>query len=99
MIVEKAAEKIGTPEEKKMLVEHMLLSHHGVPDYGAAVRPKTLEAELLSQLDLMDATVFEITSAESGVKTGDFTSRLWALDDRKFYKHPYSDFEEKTKLD
>lgn len=99
MIVEKAAEKLGIPEEKKMLLEHMLISHHGVPEYGAAVMPRTLEAELLSDLDSMDATVFEIISSVSQIKTGEFSPRQWALDDRKFYNHSLSDYEEKTNLD
>ena len=70
-----------------MLLQHMILSHHGEPDFGAAVRPLFLEAELLSQLDLMDARVYEIMDAVSGVEKGEFTNRLWALEDRKFYKY------------
>lgn len=99
MKIEKAAEKLKISREKTVLVEHMLISHHGVPEYGAAVRPRTLEAELLSQIDLMDATVFEIVSAVSNLAPGDFSSRQWALDDRRFYRHEYENFEEKTKLD
>ena len=99
MKVEKAANELGISREKAVLVEHMLISHHGVPEYGAAVRPRTLEAELLSQIDLMDATVFEIVSAVSPLQEGSFSTRQWALDDRRFYRHPYEKFEEKTKLD
>ena len=45
------------PPDKSMLLQHMVLSHHGEPDFGAAVRPAFLEAELLSELDLMDAMI------------------------------------------
>ena len=48
----------------------MVISHHGEPDFGAAVRPMFLEAEILSQLDKLDATIYEITSAVSEVKAG-----------------------------
>ena len=65
----------------------MVISHHGQPDFGAAVRPMFLEAEILSQLDTLDATVYEITSAVSDVKQGEFTGRMWALDNRKLYNH------------
>ena len=99
MEIEKASEKLGIPKDKTVLVEHMLISHHGVPEYGAAIRPRTLEAELLSQIDLMDATVFEIASAVSPLAPGDFSSRQWALDDRRFYRHEYENLTEKTKLD
>lgn len=87
MMVDKAAEKLSTDREKSMLLQHMILSHHGEPDFGAAVRPLFLEAELLSELDLMDARVYEIMSAVENVGKGDFSQRLWALEDRKFYRH------------
>lgn len=87
MMIEKAGEKLGIDKEKSMLLQHMVLSHHGEPDFGAAVRPLFLEAELLSELDLMDARVYEIMSAVEGINKGEFTNRLWALEDRKFYKY------------
>lgn len=87
MMIAKAAEKLGTDAEKSLLLQHMVISHHGEPEFGAAVRPLFLEAELLSELDGMDATVYEIMDATSGVAKGGFTGRLWALDDRKFYRH------------
>ena len=43
--------------EKVLLLQHMLLSHHGEPEFGAAVPPKCLEAEILSRLDMLDAKV------------------------------------------
>ena len=89
MMVEKAAEKLSIDKELSLLLQHMVLSHHGEPDFGAAVRPQFLEAELLSELDLMDARVYEIMSAVGNVKKGEFSQRLWALEDRRFYK--YSD--------
>ena len=70
-----------------MLLEHMLLSHHGEPEFGAAVRPMFLEAEILSSLDMLDARIFEMQSAIAGVEKGGFSARQWALDNRKFYNH------------
>lgn len=99
MKIEQAAKELSVPEEKTVLIEHMLISHHGIPEYGAAVRPRTLEAELLSQIDLMDATVFEIVSAVSPLEPGDFSARQWALDERRFYRHGFENFDLKTKLD
>ena len=87
MMIKEAGEKLSIDSEKSMLLQHMVLSHHGEPDFGAAVRPLFLEAELLSQLDLMDARVYEIMDAVSGINKGEFTNRLWALEDRKFYKY------------
>lgn len=70
-----------------MLVEHMLLSHHGDPEFGAAVRPMFLEAELLSELDLMDARIYEMAQAIQTTQPHGFSPRQWALDNRKLYHH------------
>ena len=96
MMVKEAGQKLGTDKEKSILLQHMIISHHGEPEFGAAVRPLFLEAELLSQLDSMDAKIYEIMDAVSGIEKGEFTNRLWALDDRKFYK--YNDAELKVDL-
>ena len=45
----------GFPEEKMDLLEHLLLSHHGEPEFGASVRPQLLEALALHHLDNLDA--------------------------------------------
>lgn len=86
-LVRNAAQKLGTPKETALLVEHMILSHHGDPEFGAAVRPQFIEAEILSQLDLLDARVYEMAHAVSAVPTGEFSARQWALDNRRFYNH------------
>ena len=87
MKIEQKALELGISSEKAMLLEHMVISHHGEPDFGAAVRPMFLEAEILSQLDTLDATIYEITSAVGEVKEGEFTGRMWALDNRKLFNH------------
>ncbi len=87
MLVEHYAKKLNLNADTVMLVQHMLASHHGEPEYGAAVRPQFLEAEILSQLDLMDANIYEINAALGSIAPGEFTSRMWSLQDRKFYHH------------
>lgn len=97
-IAEKAKE-LGISEEKSMLLQHMVISHHGEPEFGAAVRPMFLEAEILSQLDKLDATIYEITSAVSEIPTGEFTGRQWALDNRKLYNHGRKESKPKANLE
>lgn len=87
MYVEETAKSLGIDSEVVALLEHMIISHHGVPEYGAAVRPMFLEAEILSALDSLDATIYEINTAVSKVQPGAFTDRQWALDNRKLYNH------------
>ena len=65
----------------------MLISHHGTPEFGAAKLPMFIEAELLSQLDLLDARLYEMRHAVKEVEPGSFTPRQWALDNRCLYNH------------
>ena len=99
MKIEKQASELGIKGEKAMLLQHMVISHHGEPDFGAAVRPMFLEAEILSQLDKLDATIYEINEAVAGVNEGEFTQRMWALDNRKLYNHGRKTPEPKAKFD
>lgn len=87
MAIAEIGKREGIKEDTLMLIEHMLISHHGIPEYGAAVRPLFLEAEVLSAIDTFDANIFEIADALKSVNAGEFTGRMWALDDRKFYNH------------
>ena len=65
----------------------MLISHHGQLEFGAAVRPGFIEAEVLSQLDMFDANIYEMADALKDVEVGGFTNKLWMLDNRRFYNH------------
>lgn len=98
MIIEKTAERLNISENTKLLLQHMVLSHHGEPEFGAAVKPMFLEAELLSELDLMDARVYELTEAIGNAPEGEYTNKMWALDNRKFYNHGRQDVSTKAKL-
>lgn len=98
MYIEDTAKVLGIEDEKVTLLEHMVLSHHGVPEYGSPVRPMFLEAEILSTLDSLDATIFEINNATSKINTGSFTERQWALDNRKLFNHGLASTEHKVNL-
>ncbi len=87
MKIRKYAEELDVSRETAMLLEHMVLSHHGEPEFGAAVRPMFVEAEVLSELDLLDSRIFEMHEAVSSTAEKDFSGRLWALDNRKLYNH------------
>lgn len=77
----------GISDETLMLIEHMLISHHGTPEFGAAKLPMFIEAELLSELDLLDARLYEMNYAVSEVEPGAFTPRQWALENRNLFNH------------
>ncbi|MBQ8182641.1 MAG: HDIG domain-containing protein [Clostridia bacterium] len=85
--VGRKCDELNVTSEKKFLLQHMLISHHGQLEFGAAVRPGFIEAEVLSQLDMFDANIYEMADAIKDVEKGGFTNRLWMLDNRRFYNH------------
>jgi len=96
--VEKYAEKLEISEKTATLVKHMILSHHGVPEFGAAVRPSFIEADILAQADLMDARIYEMREAVMGVNGEGFSHPVWSLDNRKLFNHERTDLTNDTKL-
>lgn len=98
MNVEKTGERLEIDKNLLMLIEHMIISHHGEPEFGVAVRPLFLEAEILSQLDLIDARIYEVSHALSEVESGAFTGRQWALNDRKLYNPGLKEINAKADL-
>ena len=67
------------------MLEHMILSHHDLPEYGSPKPPMFPEAEVLHILDLLDARMFEMDSALKNVAPGTFTERIWSLE-RRLYR-------------
>ncbi len=85
MIYEKAAQlKLG--EETTYVLMHLVLSHHGRQEYGSPVLPEILEAEVIYLLDNLDARILMIAKALEGVEPGNFSKRVFSLDNRFFYK-------------
>ncbi len=84
--VAETARELGVPEEKSMLLQHMLLSHHGLPEQGAAVKPKCAESELLSYIDLIDSRMEIYAEAFESTPAGEFTPRIFALE-KRVYNH------------
>ncbi len=72
-------------DEKRMLLEHMILSHHGEPEMGSSVRPLFLEAYLLHVIDDTDAKVYIFNDVLKNVNPGEMSDRIFALD-RRIYK-------------
>lgn len=99
MMIDRIARENNVDKETAVLLEHMLISHHGEPEFGAATRPLFLEAEILSELDSLDANIYEIESCLADVAPREFSNRQWALHDRKFYNHGRKAPETKVNLD
>ena len=94
--LDKACEALSIREETRLMLEHMILSHHDLPEYGSPKPPMFPEAEVLHVLDLLDARMFEMDSALKNVAPGTFTERIWSLDRRLYRRERPSKTEEKS---
>lgn len=77
---------IDESEEGVMLLKHMVLSHHGQLEFGSPVRPQILEAEILHHIDLIDAKINMVTDELERTDKGEFSQKIWAMDNRAFYR-------------
>ena len=77
-------------QEEAILLRHMVLAHHGKMEYGSPILPKVPEAEALSLIDNMDARMNTLAQAFENVEPGQWTSRIFALENRQFYKSNYA---------
>ncbi len=57
IMIEQAATELDFPPEELRQLVHLILSHHGNLEWGSPVKPKTLEAILLHQIDLLDSRI------------------------------------------
>ncbi len=72
--------------EQVTMMRHMILSHHGEYEFGSPVLPLIMEAEMLNYIDNVDARMNMLTKALDQVKEGEWTTRVFALENRSFYK-------------
>ena len=92
--LDQLAEELELPREKAIMMEHMVLSHHYEPEFGSPKKPLFPEAEVLHYLDILDARMFDMFEALELTEPGDFSDRVWTLDNRRLYK-PSEDGEDR----
>lgn len=69
------------PDELRLQLLHLILSHHGEKEYGSPIRPKTLEGFILNHADNIDAKAnmfmrLHAEAAESGESWSPFNRIL-----------------------
>lgn len=77
--------KIDETDEDVTILRHMVLSHHGLLEYGSPVRPRIMEAEILHQIDNMDASIQMMLTSVRQAEPGTYTDRIFGMDNRSFY--------------
>ncbi len=89
--LEQAAKNVGVQGEIVALLEHMVISHHGVPEYGSPRLPMFPEAEALHWIDTLDARMNEMQGIIARTPEGAFSEGIRALDGRRLYHALYTD--------
>jgi len=93
--ISRAVGKIpGFPEELRLQILHIVLSHHGRLEYGSPVLPKTPEALLVHHLDDLDGkleVMFRMVQDEAG--SGAWSPYSRALD-RMIYRRRWAAVED-----
>ena len=85
--VNRVAEQYGYRNEKEVRsLLHMLISHHGQPQYGAAKRPMTPEAVALWYIDTIDSKFRALGEELNRTEDCHFTDTIGVLDKVKIYK-------------
>ena len=83
--LDRCGKAMNVRPELLMMLEHMILSHHDLPEFGSPKPPMFPEAEVLHVLDLLDARMFEMNRELKNAQPGGFTDRIWSLE-RKLYR-------------
>lgn len=97
--VDRLAEELKMPREKAVMLEHMILSHHYEPEFGSPKKPLFPEAEILHYLDVIDARMYDMQQALDTTSPGDFSERVWTLENRRLYRPLEAKLEECEQTD
>lgn len=85
--VTKTAEKLGVYDsEERLLLEHMILSHHYYGNFGSPKKPNIPEALALHFIDNIDSKFAVLGEALAETEAGTFTPSLPVIDRERFYK-------------
>jgi 3'-5' exoribonuclease len=80
--------RVGLDSRQIMLLKHLVLSHHGRPEFGTVRVPMFAEAMVLHYLDNLDAKVFGYLEAEAETIRGGWSDRKWALETAVYKVRP-----------
>lgn len=69
-----------------LMLEHVILSHHGKLEFGAPVLPYILEADIVSKADELDAEIETAETSLNNLNNYDESERLLGLDGKKILK-------------
>lgn len=85
-IVRKAAMKAGLDDDLLVQLEHIILSHQGLLEYGAAALPSTPEGVFVAMIDNLDAKLNMVErTLENTPDSQEFSDKIPGLENVKLY--------------
>lgn len=85
-VIDRLAKELNISNEKAIMLEHMMISHHYEAEYGSPKKPLFPEAEILHYLDMMDSKMYDMEEALNNTDPGAFSERVYTMDNRRLYK-------------
>jgi 3'-5' exoribonuclease len=95
MVDQKIAQIEDFPEQLGMELRHLILSHHGVLEYGSPKRPKTLEALIVHYIDDLDA---KVNAFQEFIKSSPDDESDWTPFHRLFDRFLYKGMEKASEM-
>ena len=86
LMIERAANINQIYAEEVMLLEHIVLSHHGIPEFGSPKRPMLPEAVLVNMIDDMDSKLTVVGESLDSYNEGEFSQGVSVLNKTRLYK-------------
>ncbi|MFD2612271.1 3'-5' exoribonuclease YhaM family protein [Paenibacillus gansuensis] len=81
---------IDLQSEKVLLLQHIVLSHHNLGEWGSPVQPQTAEAVALHHIDSLDAKMQMVEDAlESAAAHEEWTTPIRGLENKAMYRHKF----------
>lgn len=84
-LIDRVGDELGTDPEVRMVLKHLVLSHHYKGEWGSPKSPMLPEAELLHHLDMIDARLYDMKAALEQTAPGQMSEKVWTLG-RKVYR-------------
>ena len=86
LAIERAANINCITGEEVMLLEHIVLSHHGIPEFGSPKRPMLPEAIIVNMIDDMDSKLTVVGENLDTYSEGEFSQGVSVLNKTRLYK-------------
>lgn len=85
-MVNLVCEEMGIADsDEAIALEHIILSHHGVYEYGSPKEPLMGEAALIYMLDYSDSRFASLEKYYKNTSKGEYTDPIFAFDKKSFY--------------